>query len=227
MGRWLRTYQAESSAAIGTLTSQMESMTMMMEWMLRCIERIAPPLGMSPSDMGQAPTFVTPPPRSHTPLSPILEIPTPQPTPYPPPPPQPSPQTQNPPPFPPNLGSLTPSQLPVPPRMEDVRQKATMPEQEHPSSSRQIVQRTTPTTNPQYYQNSPRQQHDPPRHPTYQEQHYPHSYQPQHHNSAQAICCKFSPELLNQIFAVPLMCATPHLTLLSPVIPVNLNMSST
>jgi hypothetical protein len=110
--------------------------------------------GTNGTDADQAPTFVTPPPRASSHLSPIPEVSTPQAT----------PPTPNPPPFPPNLGRLTPAQLPIPPSTDDARQKVVVTETEplvsttKASSSRlTVVQRTNPTTHPHHY--LPQNQH--------------------------------------------------------------------
>jgi hypothetical protein len=146
------------------LTNQMGNMVVLMERMQTSIDRLMQPEGMIQPDTGQAPTFVTPPPWEISHLSPMSEVFTPQTT----------PPTPNPPPFPPNLGRLTPAQLPLPPRTQDTRQKAVSTESDPivstaaASTSRpNQVQRTNPTTQPQYYQNMPSTQyHPPPLNPT-------------------------------------------------------------
>jgi hypothetical protein len=128
------------------LTSQMENMAGMMARMQSSIDRLAPSEGTNNTDTGQQRELVTPPPRSSTQLSPIPEVPTPQAT----------PAAQNPPPFPPNLGRLTPAQLPVPPRTEAVRHKSVSESNaqttEVLAAQTTFVQRTNPSTQPQYYQ---------------------------------------------------------------------------
>jgi hypothetical protein len=137
-------------------------MVALMERMQTSIDKLTQPEGNLQLNTGQAPTFVTPPPRTSSNLSPIPEVSTPQDT----------PPTQNPPPFPPTLGRLTPAQLPLPPSTQDARQKAVSTESElivstsTTSSSRQIhIQRINPTTQPHYYQPTT-QNPTPPLHPT-------------------------------------------------------------
>jgi hypothetical protein len=157
VGRCLEKHQAESAAVINSLHEQMLQMTTMMAQMQTSMNRFAPPEGTNNTDslmVEQQRTFVTPPPRASTVLSPIQEVPTPQPT----------PQTTKQPPFPPKLGALSPEQLPFNPHPQPTRPNGpTVSTNTDPivttvaasSSTQQFTQVTNPSTQPQYYQQPP------------------------------------------------------------------------
>jgi hypothetical protein len=152
VSRRLDRHQADSTTAFNTLQGEMSKLTEMMVNMQSNFSRFAPPEHMNhsyPTHPGQNRTFVTPSPPGHTVLSPIMEGHTPVPT----------PPNPKPPPFPPNLGNLTPDQLPMPPHSQPARHIAhtttTAPPitSTMPSSSSQphFSQTTNPITQPFAY----------------------------------------------------------------------------
>jgi hypothetical protein len=155
VSRRLDRHQAQSSAAFDTLHGELAKLTSMMASMQSSLTNIHPPAEPPPSQ--QNPTFRTPPPLPNKPLSPILEETTPIP----------KHSTAKTPPFPPNLGNLTPDQLPIPPsghHTQPVRQIANVTTTEPitsatPSSSQQtinhVTQCTNPASNPSIYTNIP------------------------------------------------------------------------
>jgi hypothetical protein len=152
IGRRLDRHQAASTNAINMLQGEMSKITNMVANMQFHFSRLTTTDSTPPADLtaaGQNRNFVTPPPLPSKQLSPILEETTGATTNL----------LPNPPPFPPNLGKLTPDQLPLTPsqtRIQPVRQNNQTTTNQTPitssmpssSNNNAFTQVTNPNTQP-------------------------------------------------------------------------------